>query len=200
MNGLSVACFVATEAIMANNCQAFRDIVGEREATLRFAEGRCQALEQQDVDPLTFRQQCIIPRAQAKAELERALEALRNCEAGLPPAGRRRSTGRVVFLRVHESNIGFGAAPDVLTGEVVFKLDTQSQPGRAFGFSLSGTGTNGRARESMLALLRDALAHGFDVTIEYTQVLNRAKSVVDRIELTPPEETLAIPILPDLDL
>src|SRR5690348_2790844 len=102
---------------MANNCQLYHDLVAEREKALAFAQSTCEALANLDppLSPLEFRHRCIQPRAEAEDDLEKAKEALRNCEAGLPAAGRQKATGRVVFLRVHETGIRFGKAPDVLT-------------------------------------------------------------------------------------
>jgi hypothetical protein len=158
------------------NCQSFRDEVDRLQKLLREQDAECRRID----DPTEARI-CRQLRASLASKLDRAKDALRNCQAGLPPSGVRRAEGRITFLRVHDSG-GYGPSDDHLNSEVIFKLDTQ--PNRAFGFALEDDPSR-PAHEGMLMLLRDALANDFDVAADYRQVENKANSVAFRIELTP---------------
>jgi hypothetical protein len=74
------------------------------------------------------------------------------------------SSGKVALLRVHDVGTAYGPANDKIDVEVILWLDTK--PGMAFGFQLRDD-ANRPARQGMLDLLRDALAHGYTVTIDY---------------------------------
>jgi hypothetical protein len=171
------------------DCATFRAEVERLRALFADQNEICRRIE----DPLEARI-CRQIRAAIAAQVERAEAALANCEAGLPQPGIHRAEGRVSFLRVHDSG-GYGPENDHLDAEVIFKLDTH--PDQAFGFQLRDNG--GRpAHEGMLMLLRDAMAHDFDVATDYRQQLNRANSVAFRIELTNPSadaDSLLVPFV-----
>jgi hypothetical protein len=157
------------------NCQPFQNEVDRLRELLAEQTAECGRLE----DPMEVRL-CLQIRASIAAQLGRAQEALANCQSGLPQPGTHRAEGRLTFVRVHDAG-GFGPDSDHLDAEVIFKLDTH--PDRAFGFQLRDDA--GRpAHEGMLMLLRDAMAHDFDVATDYRQVLNKANSIAFRIELT----------------
>ncbi|MGH3098800.1 MAG: hypothetical protein ACRDMV_22655 [Streptosporangiales bacterium] len=161
------------------NCQSFQDEVDRLRDLLQAQDEECR----RTTDPVEARI-CRQIRVALAARLRRAQAALENCQRGLPEAGIRRADGRVSFLRVHDQG-GYGPPSDHLDGEVVFKLDTQAN--RAFGFELRND-AKGAAHEGMLLLLRDALAHGFDVAADYQQVQGKANSVAFRIEITPGDD------------
>lgn len=73
-------------------------------------------------------------------------------------------TGRLQMLRVHNVGTGYGAPPNFLDTEVVLKL--RGGLDEAYGFKLR-VDANQPAREGMLGLLRDAMTHDWDVTIDY---------------------------------
>jgi hypothetical protein len=157
------------------NCQAYQNEVDRLRDLLAEQTAECRQLD----DPLEVRL-CLQIRAAIAAQLGRAQDALENCQQGLPQPGVQRAQGRLNFLRVHDAG-GFGPDSDHIDAEVVFKLDTH--PDRAFGFQLRDDSSR-PAHEGMLMLLRDAMAHDFDVATDYHQVLNRANSIAFRIELT----------------
>lgn len=139
---------------------------------------------------------CIQLGIQLRQALARARLALENCQSGLPEPGIHRAVGSVTFLRVHDTG-GFGPPDDHLDAEVIFKLDTQ--PRRAFGFDLEDDKQR-PAHEGMLGLLRDAMAHGFEVATDYRQVLGKRNSIAFRVEVTPPDDgglrgVLAAPVI-----
>ncbi len=74
------------------------------------------------------------------------------------------ASGKVTLLRVHDVGTGYGAGQDFLDAEVIFGLNTQ--PGKAFGFQLRND-ANGRAREGMLSLLKEAFRNNWTVTTDY---------------------------------
>jgi hypothetical protein len=157
------------------NCQAFENEVDRLRDLLAEQSAECGQLS----NPLEVRL-CLQIRAAIAAQLGRAKDALENCNRGLPQPGIQRAEGRLTFLRVNDAG-GYGPDTDHLDAEVIFKLDTQ--PGRAFGFQLRDDASR-PAHEGMLMLLRDAMAHDFDVATDYRQVLNKANSIAFRIELT----------------
>lgn len=157
------------------NCQAFQNEVDRLRDLLAEQTEECGQLD----SPLEVRL-CLQIRGAIAAQLRRAEDALANCQSGLPQPGIHRAEGRLTFLRAHDTG-GFGPDSDHLDAEVIFKLDTQ--PDRAFGFQLRDDASR-PAHEGMLMLLRDALAHDFDVATDYRQVLNKANSFAFRIELT----------------
>jgi hypothetical protein len=165
------------------DCTQFQNQVDRLQNLLQAQDAECSRIE----DPLEARL-CRQIRAGIASQLDRAKDALRNCQAGLPSPGVQRAHGRVTFLRVHDSG-GYGPPNDHLNSEVIFKLDTQ--PNRAFGFALEDDAMR-PAHEGMLMLLRDALAHDFDVAADYTQVENKFNSVAFRIELTPGERGVVV--------
>ena len=79
-------------------------------------------------------------------------------------AVRLKRTGQLTLLRVHDVDTMYGPAADQIDVEVVIKLD--SQPGKAFGFTLRND-NNRAAHQGMLDLLRDAFENGWPVTIVY---------------------------------
>ncbi|MGZ8566951.1 MAG: hypothetical protein ACXWXS_07860 [Actinomycetota bacterium] len=77
------------------------------------------------------------------------------------------AAGFVTFLRVNDLGAGFGGgASNPIPVEVVFRLD--SKPDNAFGFQLRDDEWL-PARQGMLAILRDAMIHGLEVTTDYEQ-------------------------------
>ena len=159
------------------DCQSYREDVERLRSLLDDQTELCGRID----DPMEARI-CSQIRASIAAQLTRAQTALANCEAGLPQPGIYRAEGRVSLLRVHDSG-GYGPEDDRIDADVIFRLDTH--PDRAFGFQLRDDEAR-PAHEGMLMLLRDALAHDFDVATDYRQLLNRANSIAFRIELTNP--------------
>ena len=143
------------------NCKPFQDEVDRLQKLLQEQDVVCGEIS----DPMESRI-CRQIRASLALQLARARDALRNCQAGLPAPGVQRAQGRISFLRVHDTG-GYGPPNDHLDSEVIFRLDTQ--PNRAFGFALRDDASR-PAHEGMLMLLRDALAHDFDVATDYQQV------------------------------
>jgi hypothetical protein len=76
----------------------------------------------------------------------------------------KESSGKIVFLRVHDVGTGFGPPTDFIDGEVVFILDGDRQS--AFGFQLRND-NNQPAREAMFELLSNAFVHNLRVTVDY---------------------------------
>ena len=159
-----------------SDCSAFEERVQSLATELAETEQFCQTL----LPDLVSFKQCRTTVGRIRQSLERAQAALRNCEAGLPPAGVRAARGRVAFLRVHDQG-GFGPPNDHLDAEVIFQLDTQ--PGRSFGFKLRNDDPNRVQHEAMRDLLQESLVSDLDVNINYTQIENRFNSVAFRIEL-----------------
>jgi hypothetical protein len=156
------------------DCQQYRTAVNQLKTQVTETERECQ-----EIDDLQERKQCLAILAQLRDRLRRAEAALKNCEGGLPEPGVRAASGHVNFLRVNEG--GFGPPTDFLDLEVIFKLDTQ--PGRAFGFSLRPD-ANEPAHQGALSLLLSALEHDLDVLIDFQQELNKANSRAFRFALT----------------
>jgi hypothetical protein len=156
------------------DCTQFEETVDRLREQIDERTALCQ-----DIDDINEKKACLTSIGPLRAALGRAEQALRNCEAGLPPEGIQAARGRVTFLRVHDAG-GFGPESDFLEGEVVFQLDTQ--PGRSFGFELREDAPL-PAHEGMLGLLRDAFTNDLDVNINYRQVADKSNSVAFRIEL-----------------
>jgi len=156
------------------DCQQFQEAVDRLRGQIAERLDECDAID----DPFA-RRQCLQALAQLRAQLQRAEAALKNCQAGLPKPGIQSGSGHVSFLRINEG--GFGPPEDFLDLEVIFKLDTQ--PGRAFGFSLRSDADE-PAHEGALSLLIAALENDLDLTIDYEQVLNRANSRAFRFAIT----------------
>lgn len=93
------------------------------------------------------------------------------------------SSGRVSLLRVHEVGSGYGPANDFIDVEVIVWLNTK--PGMAFGFQLRDD-ANRPARQGMLDLLREALAHDYIVTIDYNITPGKNNGVITRVWITKP--------------
>lgn len=91
------------------------------------------------------------------------------------------SSGKVALLRVHDVGTAYGPANDKIDVEVILWLDTK--PGMAFGFQLRDD-ANRPARQGMLDLLRDALAHGYSVTIDYNIDPGKKNGVIIRTWVT----------------
>lgn len=73
-------------------------------------------------------------------------------------------TAKLQMLRVHDVGTGYGAPPNFLDTEVVIKL--REGLDEAYGLKLR-VDANQPAHEGMLGLLRDAMTHDWDVTIDY---------------------------------
>jgi hypothetical protein len=168
------------------NCRPYQDEVDRLRQLLADQTAECNQIG----DPMEARI-CRQIRTAIAAQLVRAQDALANCLSGLPSPGVQRAEGRVSFLRVHDTG-GFGPESDFLDAEIIFKLDTH--PDRAFGFQLRDDAAR-PAHEGMLMLLRDAMAHDFDLACDYRQVLNHENSFAFRIELTNPARLDADSIL-----
>jgi hypothetical protein len=93
------------------------------------------------------------------------------------------SSGKVALLRVHDVGTLYGPANDQIDVEVIVWLDTK--PGMAFGFQLRDD-ANRAARQGMLELLRDAMNHGYTVTIDYNIDPNKKNGVIIRTWITKP--------------
>ena len=156
------------------DCQQYRTAVNQLRTQVTQVQQECQT-----IDDMRERRQCLEMLAQIRARLVRAEAALKNCETGLPDPGVRSASGHVNFLRVNEG--GFGPPNDFLDLEVIFKLDTQ--PGRAFGFSLRPD-SNEPAHHGALSLVLSALEHDLNITIDYQQELNKTNSRAFRFALT----------------
>jgi hypothetical protein len=156
------------------DCQQYRTAVNQLRAQVTEVKQECDA-----IDDLRERRQCLQMLAQLRDRLKRAEAALKNCESGLPSPGVRSASGHVNFLRVNEG--GYGPPDDFLNLEVIFKLDTQ--PGRAFGFSLKPDADE-PAHEGALSLLLAALEQDLNMTIDFEQELNRANSRAFRFAIT----------------
>jgi hypothetical protein len=91
------------------------------------------------------------------------------------------SAGKLTYLRVHDVGSKWGPPQDALDVEVVFKLDRD--PDKAFGFTLRDD-TNRAAHQGMLDLLRDAFAHGWNVTTDYDLAAGKKNGRAIRVWLT----------------
>ena len=91
------------------------------------------------------------------------------------------SSGKVALLRVHDIGTAYGPPNDKIDVEVILWLDTK--PGMAVGFQLRDD-ANRPARQGMLDLLRDALAHGYSVTIDYNIDPGKKNGVIIRTWVT----------------
>jgi hypothetical protein len=156
------------------DCQQYRTAVNELKAQVAEVQHECDA-----IDDRFERRRCLQMLAQLRDRLRRAEAALKNCESGLPAPGVHSATGHVNFLRVNEG--GYGPSKDFLDLEVIFKLDTQ--PGRAFGFSLRPD-ANEPAHQGALSLVLSALEHDLNMTIDYQQELNKFNSRAFRFALS----------------
>jgi hypothetical protein len=159
------------------DCTQFEGAVSNIEDDIQRDEAFCQQLF--DSGEINEAKKCRVAVGRKKGQLERAKQALRNCEAGLPTPGIKAARGHVTFLRVHDAH-GFGPNNDFLDAEIIFQLDTH--PGRSFGFQMRDDASR-PAHEGMLAVLRDAFVHDLDVNINYRQELEKSNSVAFRIEL-----------------
>ena len=92
----------------------------------------------------------------------------------------QQTKGRVTFLRVNDVGGKFGPPNDQIDVEAVVKLD--SEPHRAMGFQLRSDG-NRPVRQGMLDLLRDALANGLTVSVDYELAAGKSNGVVSRVAL-----------------
>jgi hypothetical protein len=88
-------------------------------------------------------------------------------------------TGRVTFLRAHDTGTAFGEPPNQLDVEVVLQLD--DAPGKSFGFQLRDDAEEPTRRE-MLDLLRSAFTQNRAVTIDVLQTVPQV-GVVIRVAL-----------------
>jgi hypothetical protein len=158
------------------DCAEFEQAVSDIEQEIADLEEECRRITN---PKSTEFKQCRAAVGLAEDRLARAKQALKSCQAGLPPAGTRAARGHVVFLRVHDTG-GFGPQTNFLDAEVIFQLD--AHPGRSFGFQLKNDNVR-PAHEGMLALLRDAFIHDLDVNVDYRQALNRSNSIAFRVEL-----------------
>ncbi len=89
--------------------------------------------------------------------------------------------GKLTFLRAHDVGTGWGAAPDALDVEVIFRLT--GAPDLAFGFTLRND-TNSAAHRGMLDLLRDAFTHNWTVTTDYDIGPGKKNGRAFRVALT----------------
>lgn len=89
--------------------------------------------------------------------------------------------GTLSFLRVHDVGTGYGPRADHIDVEVVIKF--RGRDNDAFGFQLRND-ANGRARQGMLDLLRDAFSNGNTVTIDYNIVPGKRNGRIMRAWLT----------------
>jgi hypothetical protein len=156
------------------DCQQYRTAVNQLKAQVLEVRRECEA-----IDDRFERRRCLQMLAGLSDRLRRAEAALKNCESGLPEPGVRSASGHVDFLRVNEG--GYGPPKDFLDLEVIFKLDTQ--PGRAFGFSLRPD-ANEPAHQGALSLVLSALEHDLNLTIDYQQELNKFNSRAFRFALS----------------
>ncbi|MET0752859.1 MAG: S1 family peptidase [Pyrinomonadaceae bacterium] len=76
----------------------------------------------------------------------------------------RAAAGRITMLRVHDMGTMYGPPTDPIDGEVVIKLDSDTDS--AFGFRLR-TGAELEAQRRMFKILQDAFARNLRVEINY---------------------------------
>lgn len=93
---------------------------------------------------------------------------------------RQAATGKVTFLRANDVGSGFGPADDQIDVEAVIQLDTQ--PGKAFGFSLRDDNQQ-IAHQGMLNLLRDAFSNNVTTRIEFDIEQGKDNGTIVRVEL-----------------
>ena len=91
-------------------------------------------------------------------------------------------SGNIVLLRVNDVNDVYGPPGDNMRVEVVVRLDSMAE-GAASGFQLR-TGAAQPAREGMLRLLRDALAHGWRVSFDHDIAPGKTKGRIIRVWVT----------------
>lgn len=91
------------------------------------------------------------------------------------------AAGKVALLRVHDVGGGYGPDNDHIDVEVILKLD--SHPDMAYGFQLRDD-KNRPAREGMLALLRDAMANNWTVSINYSINAGKKNGIITRVWVT----------------
>jgi hypothetical protein len=96
-----------------------------------------------------------------------------------PIGSLRAAIGRITLLRVHDVGTGYGPPDDFLDAEVIVWLD--SEPEKAFGFELR-RGGDLRARQGMLALLRDCFNDNRRVRLEFERTGCRTGRIVRVIE------------------
>lgn len=96
---------------------------------------------------------------------------------------RRRSTGRISMLRVHELGTRYGPGSDQIDVEVVVKLDTR--PNDAYGFTLRDD-QEGPSHQGMLDLLRDAFNSGWSTTLVYDIDDGKRNGILVRAWVTRP--------------
>jgi hypothetical protein len=96
--------------------------------------------------------------------------------------GLETKSGKIVLLRVNEVNDIYGPPGDSMQVEVVIRLDTMAE-GAASGFQLR-PGNAQPAREGMLRLLRDALAHGWRVSFDHDIQPGKTKGRIIRVWVT----------------
>jgi hypothetical protein len=93
----------------------------------------------------------------------------------------QQTSGRVIFLRVHDVGTGWGPAQDHLDVEAVIRLD--SQPGKAFGFQLRDDG-NLATRQDALDLLRNAFNRDQIVMIDYSIEAGKNNGIINWVSLS----------------
>lgn len=76
------------------------------------------------------------------------------------------TTGKVVFLRVHNKGGGYGSGNDKIDGELIIKND--AEPMMTFGLQLRNDGEEVKAT-GMMEALHDAWIYNKNITIEYTK-------------------------------
>lgn len=76
----------------------------------------------------------------------------------------RAAAGRITMLRVHDAGTMYGPPTDPIDGEVVIKLDSDTDS--AFGFKLR-TGADLEAQRRMFKILQDAFARNARIEINY---------------------------------
>ena len=93
------------------------------------------------------------------------------------------ASGKMIYLRVHDRDSGYGPQNDRLDGEVVFQLSDQAD--HSMGFTLRNDGDR-PAHQAMLDLLRDAFNHGWTVHTEYELPSGKKNGIATRVWLTRP--------------
>jgi hypothetical protein len=96
-------------------------------------------------------------------------------------AERLQTSGKLMLLRVHDVGTKYGPSTDQIDVEVVIKLSSAAD--KAFGFQLRND-SSGPVHEGMLALLRDAWAHDWTVTIDYDIDSGNKNGTIVRVWLT----------------